>query len=109
MSLADLFMQLKIQAERTGTDRRLDLKGGARLADGAAALGSAGVSVAKSALTIAVRIPRADRAARHGGIHRTDARAAASLASDEQRDDRHRADVRGHLEPDRLGRLRDDG
>ena len=32
MSLADLFMQLKIQAERTGTDRRLDLKGGARLA-----------------------------------------------------------------------------
>lgn len=32
MSLADLFMQLKIQAERTGEDRRLDLKGGARLA-----------------------------------------------------------------------------
>jgi hypothetical protein len=31
MSLADLFLQLRIQAERTGEDRRLDLKNGARL------------------------------------------------------------------------------
>lgn len=32
MSLADLFMQAKLRAEQTGTDRRLDLRGGARLA-----------------------------------------------------------------------------
>jgi hypothetical protein len=31
MSLADLFMQQKIQAARTGEDRPLDLSGGARL------------------------------------------------------------------------------
>lgn len=32
MSLSDLFMQAKLQAERTQTDRALDLRGGARLA-----------------------------------------------------------------------------
>jgi hypothetical protein len=32
MSLANLFMELKIQAARNQTDRALDLKGGARLA-----------------------------------------------------------------------------
>jgi hypothetical protein len=31
MSLADLFMQAKIQAARTGEDRPLELSGGARL------------------------------------------------------------------------------
>lgn len=31
MSLTDLFMQAKIQAQRTGTDRPLELSGGARL------------------------------------------------------------------------------
>ena len=52
-------------------------------------------------------VTRADRAAGDRGVHRRAARPAASLAADEQLDDRHGSDPRGRMGVHRLARMRD--